>query len=101
MPESATDAGESDNLIRAEGVTKRFGALSAVDGVSYRVRRNEIAGIFGSNGAGKTTFFNLLTGYFVPDAGRIWYKGRDITHASAEERVAAGMSRSATGKCAT
>lgn len=93
MPEPATHPGEAEEILRADAVTKRFGALTAVDAVSYRVRRNEIAGIFGSNGAGKTTFFNLLTGYFTPDEGRIWYKGRDVTHASAEERVGLGMMR--------
>jgi branched-chain amino acid transport system ATP-binding protein len=82
-----------EEILRAEGVTKRFGALTAVDRVDYRVRRNEVAGIFGSNGAGKTTFFNLLTGYYLPDAGAIWFKGRDITRAPVQERVAAGMMR--------
>ena len=51
-------------IIRAEGVTKRFGALVAVDHVDYVLHENEVAGIIGSNGAGKTTFFNLLTGLF-------------------------------------
>jgi branched-chain amino acid transport system ATP-binding protein len=83
----------ADDILRAEGVTKRFGALTAVDRVDYRVRRNEVAGIFGSNGAGKTTFFNLLTGYYLPDEGTIWYQGRDITRAPIQSRVAAGMMR--------
>ena len=83
----------SADIIRAEGVSKRFGVLTAVDRVSYRVRRNEVAGIFGSNGAGKTTFFNLLTGYYVPDEGSIWFQGRDITRAPVQERVALGMMR--------
>ena len=80
-------------MIHAEALTKRFGALTAVDRVTYRVREREVVGIFGSNGAGKTTFFNLLTGYFKPDEGRIWFKGQDITRASAEQRVALGMMR--------
>ena len=54
-------------IIRAEGVTKRFGALVAVNNVNYLLQENEVAGIIGSNGAGKTTFFNLLTGYYPPD----------------------------------
>lgn len=80
-------------IIRADGVTKRFGGLVAVDNVTYVLRENEVAGIIGSNGAGKTTFFNLLTGYFAPDEGRILYKGRDVTRATPQERVAAGMMR--------
>lgn len=83
----------TEPIVRADRVSKRFGALTAVDGVNFAVRRNEVTGIFGSNGAGKTTFFNLLTGYFVPDEGTIRYKGRDITHTPVRERVAMGMMR--------
>ena len=80
-------------IIKAEGVTKRFGALVAVDRVNYSLRESEVAGIIGSNGAGKTTLFNLLTGYYPPDAGTVFYRGRDITRATAQERVALGMMR--------
>ena len=80
-------------IIKAEGVTKRFGALIAVDRVDYSLRRHEVAGIIGSNGAGKTTFFNLLTGYFRPDAGIILHKGEDISRMAPEQRVARGLMR--------
>ncbi|MEO8136087.1 MAG: ATP-binding cassette domain-containing protein, partial [Betaproteobacteria bacterium] len=80
-------------IIKAEGVTKRFGELVAVDRVDYSLREYEVAGIIGSNGAGKTTFFNLLTGYFLPDAGRILHKGNDVTRMTAQERVAIGLMR--------
>ncbi|MGZ5648978.1 MAG: ABC transporter ATP-binding protein [Usitatibacter sp.] len=80
-------------ILRAERVTKRFGGLTAVDGISYCVRENEVAGIFGSNGAGKTTFFNLLTGYCTPDEGSIFYKGHDITRVPPQQRVAMGIVR--------
>jgi branched-chain amino acid transport system ATP-binding protein len=83
----------SDEIIQARGVTKKFGELTAVDRVDYTLRRNEIAGIIGSNGAGKTTFFNLLTGYFPPDEGSVHYKGEDITRFSAQWRVSAGIMR--------
>jgi branched-chain amino acid transport system ATP-binding protein len=73
-PDVSTDA--RAEIIRAEGVTKCFGALVAVNQVNYRLMENEVAGIIGSNGAGKTTFFNLLTGYYVPDAGTIDAQGR-------------------------
>jgi len=84
---------DAEVVIRAERVTKRFGGLLAVDHVSYLLRENEIAGIIGSNGAGKTTFFNLLTGYYTPDEGTISYRGEDITALSPEQRVARGMMR--------
>ena len=80
-------------IIRAEGVTKRFGGLLAVNQVNYLLLENEIAGIIGSNGAGKTTFFNLLTGYYLPDAGVIRYQGEDVTRMTPEQRVARGMMR--------
>ena len=80
-------------IIKTEGVTKRFGALVAVDRVDYSLREFEVAGIIGSNGAGKTTFFNLLTGYYLPDDGRILYKGNDVTRMTPQERVAVGMMR--------
>ncbi len=85
--------GSGREIIQAENVTKRFGELTAVDHVNYRLRENEVAGIIGSNGAGKTTFFNLLTGYYPPDEGVIWYKGEEVTHVSPEKRVAMGLMR--------
>jgi branched-chain amino acid transport system ATP-binding protein len=87
----STDAGVE--IIKTENVTKRFGELIAVDHVNYLLRENEVAGIIGSNGAGKTTFFNLLTGYYPPDEGTILYKGEDVTHVSPQKRVAMGMMR--------
>ena len=80
-------------IIKTEGVTKRFGGLVAVDRVDYSLREYEVAGIIGSNGAGKTTFFNLLTGYYIPDGGSILYKGNDVTRMTPQERVAIGMMR--------
>jgi branched-chain amino acid transport system ATP-binding protein len=80
-------------VIRAEGVTKRFGGTVAVDEVSYVLQEHEIAGIIGSNGAGKTTFFNLLTGYYLPDEGTIRFFGQEVTHLTPQQRVARGMMR--------
>jgi branched-chain amino acid transport system ATP-binding protein len=85
------DAGAE--IIKTENVTKRFGELVAVDRVNYVLHENEVAGIVGSNGAGKTTFFNLITGYYPPDEGTVRYKGEDITHVSPEKRVDMGMMR--------
>jgi len=87
----STDTGAE--IIRAEGVTKCFGPQVAVNHVSYLLHENEVAGIIGSNGAGKTTFFNLLTGYYAPDEGSIRYRGEDITRMTPQERVARGMMR--------
>jgi branched-chain amino acid transport system ATP-binding protein len=78
-PPASSEARMSTEIIKAVGVTKRFGALVAVDRVDYSLREFEVAGIIGSNGAGKTTFFNLVTGYFPPDEGSIFYQGQDVT----------------------
>ena len=80
-------------IIRAKAVTKRFGAMTAVSAVDYTLKEFEVAGIIGSNGAGKTTFFNLLTGYFFPDEGTIHYQGQDVTRMPPQQRVALGMTR--------
>jgi branched-chain amino acid transport system ATP-binding protein len=85
--------GAGAEIIRAEGVTKRFGGLLAVNQVSYLLQENEVAGIIGSNGAGKTTFFNLLTGFYTPDEGSIRYRGEDVTRMTPEQHVARGMMR--------
>ena len=69
----------SQEIIRTENVTKKFGEMVAVDHVNYSLNENEIAGIIGSNGAGKTTFFNLITGYYMPDEVMIQYNGEDMT----------------------
>ncbi len=80
-------------VLRAEKLTKHFGELRAVDNVSYGLRPGEVAGIIGPNGAGKTTFFNLITGALYPDAGTVWYRGRDITRLPPDERVMLGIRR--------
>ena len=83
----------STDIIRADGITKRFGRFVAVDRIDYGLRENEVSGIIGSNGAGKSTLFNLLTGYCAPDEGVIRYRGQDITRVTPQERVARGITR--------
>jgi branched-chain amino acid transport system ATP-binding protein len=85
--------GTGSEIIKTENATKRFGELVAVDHVNYVLRENEVAGIVGSNGAGKTTFFNLITGYYPPDEGTVLYQGKDVTRVSPEKRVDMGLMR--------
>jgi branched-chain amino acid transport system ATP-binding protein len=66
-------------ILRTEGLTVRFGGLTALNSVSLAVRRGEIRAIIGPNGAGKSTFFNCLTGVIRPSGGRILFDGEDIT----------------------
>ena len=69
---------------RPRDVTKRFSGITAVDDVSIQLHEGEILGVIGPNGAGKTTLFDLISGFLIPDAGRILLDGHDITtHAAA------------------
>jgi branched-chain amino acid transport system ATP-binding protein len=81
-------------LISAHGVTIRFGGHVAVDHVSLDVAPFTLTSIIGPNGAGKTTLFNLLSGQYRPTAGRIVFKGRDVTAAGAAARTRLGIGRS-------
>ena len=83
----------SNVILQAQGVTKRFGNLVAVNNVDFKINEFEVVGILGSYGAGKTTFFNLLTGLFFPDEGVITYLGSDITKMPAQVRVEKGLTR--------
>ena len=66
-------------LLEIEGLHKSFGGVQAVEGLSFAVHEREILGLIGPNGAGKTTLFNLITGVFAPDKGRVKFRGIDIT----------------------
>jgi branched-chain amino acid transport system ATP-binding protein len=65
-------------LLSAQGVSKYFGGLRAVDGVSFDVYPGEILGILGPNGAGKTVLFNLISGIYEPTSGEIWFHNERI-----------------------
>ena len=66
-------------LLEIESLMKSFGGFLATDGVSLAVEQGSLCSLIGPNGAGKTTLFNQVTGYLVPDSGRITFKGKDIT----------------------
>jgi len=83
----------SEPILTTKGATKRFDGLVAVNDITYELSEGESAGIIGPNGAGKSTFFNLLTGYFKPDAGQIFYRGREISDTPPYERVTSGIAR--------
>jgi branched-chain amino acid transport system ATP-binding protein len=69
----------SEPILRTEGLTKRFGGLTAVDNLSFSLAGGRLHAIIGPNGAGKTTFFNLVSGLLTPERGRVLFRGRDIT----------------------
>lgn len=80
-------------VLKAEGVSKHFGGLIAVNQVGFRIQPNESVGIIGPNGSGKTTFFNLLSGLFPPTAGQIHFFEKNITDLAPHQRVLQGMVR--------
>jgi branched-chain amino acid transport system ATP-binding protein len=81
-------------LLEVSGLVKRFGGLTATDGVDLTVEAGEVHAVIGPNGAGKTTLINQLSGELVPDAGNIRFAGRDITAEPVYRRALGGVGRS-------
>lgn len=96
IEEVKTPASASDGppALEIKGLTKAFGGLVAVDGVTLHVRRGAIHALIGPNGAGKTTLFNLVTGLMKPDAGQVLLEGDEITGTTPWKLVKRGMGRS-------
>jgi ABC-type branched-subunit amino acid transport system ATPase component/ABC-type branched-subunit amino acid transport system permease subunit len=92
------DAEPRDSALRVvlatEGLSKRFAGVMAVDDVSIEVHEGEILGMIGPNGAGKTTVFDLVSGFLVPDRGRVLLRGRDLAALRPQERAQLGLTRS-------
>ncbi len=89
---------ETGIVLRASGVTKRFGGLTAVNSVDLEIERGAIQGVIGPNGAGKTTFFNMIAGIYQPTEGRIFFEGElihegDGKSARPDQVAALGISR--------
>ena len=84
----------TDPILRLESVSKHFGGLRVVEDLNLAVRRGVRTALIGPNGAGKTTLFNLITGVFPVDAGRILLDGVDITATSSHLRIGHGVARS-------
>jgi branched-chain amino acid transport system ATP-binding protein len=80
-------------LLDARGVVRRFGGVVALDGFDLQIAADEIVGLIGPNGSGKTTFFNVLTGIYPSNSGRIEFAGHDITNAAPAAVYRAGIAR--------
>jgi branched-chain amino acid transport system ATP-binding protein len=80
-------------LLEAHSVSKSFGGLQALAGVSLSIERGQIYGLIGPNGAGKTTMFNVLTGLYRPSAGSVRFAGADLTGCKPHVIVSAGVAR--------
>ncbi|CAN5377165.1 ABC transporter ATP-binding protein [soil metagenome] len=94
MNTAVTSAGAGASaVLKVEGLKKYYGAIKAVDGVSFEVRPGEIFGVIGPNGSGKTTMFNSVLGQITPDGGSIALNGRDITGESPMKLNRLGVGR--------
>lgn len=80
-------------LLEIENLMKAFGGLQATDGVNLSVEKGSLRSLIGPNGAGKTTLFNQITGYLVPDAGRVAFRGEEITGLHPYEISRKGITR--------
>jgi branched-chain amino acid transport system ATP-binding protein len=80
-------------ILETNYLTKQFGGLTAVDGVSFRVPERSIVSIIGPNGAGKTTFFNMLTGLYKPTLGTVMFDGKNVTMKRPDQITALGVAR--------
>ena len=85
--------GVAENLLVVRDLTKRFGGLVALEDLALEVRRNEILGLIGPNGSGKTTFFNVVTGIYTADGGEVAFDGGAITNFTAQAVYRAGIVR--------
>ncbi len=81
------------SLLTVENLEKSFGGLKAVDRVNFDVNKGEIFGLIGPNGSGKTTIFNLISGYFKPTSGAVWFNGQRIDGLKAHKICRLGMAR--------
>ena len=80
-------------ILKAEGITKTFGGLAALKGVSFEVAEGTILGLIGPNGAGKTTLFNVISGFYAPDKGEVLFAGEPVSHMKAYDICHRGLAR--------
>lgn len=87
-------SGSGSELLRTEGLTLRFGGVNAADGIDFVLRQGEHLAVIGANGAGKTTFINICTGYLKPTSGKVLFEGIDITRKGPRQITRLGVGRS-------
>lgn len=84
---------QTETILEVDSISKAFGGVQAQNNISFKISRGTINGLIGPNGAGKTTLFNLITGIYLPDKGRIVFDGREIQGKSPHTIVQSGISR--------
>jgi branched-chain amino acid transport system ATP-binding protein len=81
------------NILSIADISLAFGGLKVLSDVSFDVNEGEIFAVIGPNGAGKTSILNIISGFYQPEKGKVFFKGNDITHLKADKRAALGMGR--------
>jgi ABC-type sugar transport system ATPase subunit len=87
----APGSSDPEVILRAEGITKHFGAVVALSGVDLHLERGEVLGLVGDNGAGKSTLVKILCGFSRPDSGRIFVEGKEVAFHSVQDARAQGI----------
>ena len=95
--ESRQGQSPNDASLFVEGISLTFGGLAVLNDISFKVHEREILSIIGPNGAGKTSLLNCLSGFYKPDKGRVFFRGRDITKLAIHKRAGLGMARTFQG----
>lgn len=93
MDSSAQDSKNTDSILQLQGLSKRFGGLTAVSDFSLTLSKGELKGLIGPNGAGKSTLFHLISGLHRPTQGKIFLEQKDLTGQTPDRIVARGIAR--------
>lgn len=88
-----TPGSRAEKILEVMNLTKMFGGVKAQDQISFSIEKGIVCGLIGPNGAGKTTLFNMITGIYQPDAGKVAFNGKDIKKTPVYRLVEAGVAR--------
>lgn len=91
--EKGKSSGNSNSILRLEGVSKSFGGVTALSDLSIEIPSGKIVGIIGPNGSGKTTLFNVIHGYLTPERGKVFFEGEDTTYLKPHDLCVRGIGR--------
>lgn len=93
IPSQQTPGIRAEQILEVQNLTKRFGGVTAQNQVTFSIEKGIVCGLIGPNGAGKTTLFNMITGIYRPDVGKVVFNGKDIKKTPVHRLVKAGVAR--------
>src|SRR6056300_257696 len=83
----------ADTILSLEGITLSFGGLRALNDITFDMAEGEITTVIGPNGAGKTSLFNTISGFYKPEAGKVFFRGEDLKGVHPPKRAEMGLAR--------